>query len=106
MFTHSEILCNRTFSFHFQDMQVVVYTVAIQAISCTIIVDVYLYLIFINFDTSHTYTTTQSASDDTPNGVQKRKKEDFTFDKIIGEGSYSTVSQLTSTPCTETPSHS
>ena len=86
-------------------MQVVVYTVAIQAISCTI-VDVYLYLIFINFDASHAHTTTtQSASDDTPNGVQKRKKEDFSFDKIIGEGSYSTVSQLTCVPCTETPSH-
>ena len=26
------------------------------------------------------------------NGMQKKKREDFSFDKIIGEGSYSTVS--------------
>ena len=26
--------------------------------------------------------------------IAKKKKEDFTFDKIIGEGSYSTVSYI------------
>ena len=37
----------------------------------------------------HIHTHTQGASEE--NGVQRKKKEDFSFDKIIGEGSYSTV---------------
>ena len=47
------------------------------------------------------HTCTQNGSEETQNGVQKRKKEDFTFDKIIGEGSYSTVRKLASAPCTQ-----
>ena len=33
---------------------------------------------------------TQGGSEE--NGIQKKKRDDFSFDKIIGEGSYSTVS--------------
>ncbi len=32
------------------------------------------------------------SEDPSPSQAPKKKREDFTFDKIIGEGSYSTVS--------------
>ena len=58
---------------------------------CTCIQCIYIVYMYCTctYVAIHIHTHTQGASEE--NGVQRKKKEDFSFDKIIGEGSYSTV---------------